>query len=140
MATDAASVPAELGVEGEDWREPHEIDPAAFVRVHALEDQHRVIGHVLDAMNQPLVVFMLLVGTGGFLIAGELQTIAREVRRKAGGGGATKRATSVGSSGLGRQYRLTLLAAAGILSMEVQNSPGVDANRPAAEPVASTLH
>jgi hypothetical protein len=28
------------------------------------------------------------------------------------------------------------LAAAGILSIEVQNSPGVDVNSPAAEPVA----
>ena len=93
----------------------HEIDPAAFVRVHALEDQHRVIGNVLDALNQPLAVFLLLVGTGGFLLVGELQTIARQVRRKAGEGGAPERATSVGSSGLGRRYRLTLLFGAGLL-------------------------
>jgi hypothetical protein len=60
------------------------------------------------------MIFVLLAGTGGFLIVGELRMIAREFRRTAGGG-ATERAASVGSPGLGRRYRLTLLAAAGLL-------------------------
>jgi len=74
-----------------------------------------VTGHVLDALNQPIVFVLLLVGTGGFLIAGELQTIARGFRRTAGRGGATTRATSSGSPALGRRYRLTLLVGAGLL-------------------------
>ena len=73
--------------------------------------------HVLDALNQPIVFLLLLVGTGGFLIAGELQTIARGFRRTAGRGGATARATSSGSPALGRRYRLTLLVLAGLLLM-----------------------
>lgn len=68
-----------------------------------------MVGNVVDILNQHLVVFLMLGGAGGFLIAGELQTIAREVRRKPGQGGAPERATSVGSSGLSRRYRLTLL-------------------------------
>jgi hypothetical protein len=36
---------------------------------------------VLYTLTQPLVFFLLLVGTGGFLIVGELQTIVREIRR-----------------------------------------------------------
>ena len=39
------------------------------------------LGYVLYALSQPLVLFILLGGTGGFLIIGELQTIAREIRR-----------------------------------------------------------
>ena len=39
------------------------------------------LGYVLYALRQPLVFFLLLVGTGGFLIAGELQAIVREIRR-----------------------------------------------------------
>ncbi|HEY1169124.1 MAG TPA: hypothetical protein VGE81_09165, partial [Candidatus Limnocylindrales bacterium] len=72
-------------------------------------------GQVLDALNQPLVFFLLLVGTGGFLVVGELQAIARERRRSAGEGGATGRPTAVGSPGPGRRYRLVLLAAAALL-------------------------
>ena len=71
-------------------------------------------GHLLDVLNQPLVVFVLLAGTGGFLIVGELRMIAREFRRTAGGG-AAESAASVSSPGLGRRYRLTVLAAAGLL-------------------------
>ena len=92
----------------------------------------------MDALNQPLVFFLLLVGTGGFLIAGELQTMAREFRRTAGQGGATGRATSVGSPALGRRYRLTLFLGAGLLlicafgttaaSYSQQLSGGVDIN------------
>jgi len=73
-----------------------------------------VAGLLLDILNQPLVVFVLLAGTGGFLIVGEVRMIAREFRRPAGGGPAAS-AASVGSPGLGRRYRLTLLAAAGLL-------------------------
>jgi signal peptidase I len=40
-----------------------------------------ILGYVLYALSQPLVFFLLLVGTGGFLIVGELQTIVREIRR-----------------------------------------------------------
>ena len=70
---------------------------------------------VLDALNQPLVVFLLLVGTGGFLIVGELQTMARETRRKAGEGGAPERATSVGSLGTMRRHRVGLLVLAALI-------------------------
>ena len=92
----------------------------------------------MNALNQPLVFFLLLVGTGGFLIAGELQTMARDFRRTAGQGGATGRATSVGSPALGRRYRLTLFLGAGLLlicafgttaaSYSQQLSGGVDIN------------
>jgi hypothetical protein len=74
-----------------------------------------VAGQVLDALNQPLVVLLLLVGTGGFVIVGELQTMALEIRWRAGDGRATGNATSVGSPGLGRRYRLTLLGASLLL-------------------------
>jgi signal peptidase len=39
------------------------------------------LGYVLYTLTQPLVFFLLLLGTGGFLIVGELQTIMREIRR-----------------------------------------------------------
>ena len=92
----------------------------------------------MNALNQPLVFFLLLLGTGGFLIAGELQTMARDFRRTAGQGGETGRATSVGSPALGRRYRLTLFLGAGLLlicafgttaaSYSQQLSGGVDIN------------
>jgi hypothetical protein len=93
----------------------HQSGAGTFFRVHALEDQDRVIGEVLDALKQPLVVFLMLAGAGGIVVVGELRTMAREVRRKAGEGRATERATSAGSPSLSRRYRLTLLFAAGLL-------------------------
>jgi outer membrane biosynthesis protein TonB len=74
-----------------------------------------VLGNVLDVLNQPVVFFLLLVGSGGFLIAGEVEAIARAVRRTAGENEANGKAAPVRSLGLGRRYRLTLLFAAGIL-------------------------
>ncbi len=41
-------------------------------------------GYVLYTLRQPLVFFILLLGTAGFLIAGELRTIGREIRRLRG--------------------------------------------------------
>jgi signal peptidase len=40
-----------------------------------------LLGYVLYALSQPLVFLILLGGTGGFLIIGEIQTIVREIRR-----------------------------------------------------------
>jgi hypothetical protein len=74
-----------------------------------------VTGHWLDLLNQPDVFFLLLVGSGGFLIVGELQSIMRRTRRSAGKSDATGTSTSVRPCGLGRQYRLGLLATAGLL-------------------------
>ncbi len=79
-------------------------------------------GHVLDIVNQPLGFFLLLVGTGSFLIVGELRAVARGIRRTAGSGGATDGATSVRSPGPGRRYRLGLLAAAGLLLLSAFGS------------------
>jgi outer membrane biosynthesis protein TonB len=74
-----------------------------------------VLGNVLDVLNQPVVFFLLLVGSGGFLIAGEVEAIARAVRRTAGENEANGKAAPVRSLGPARRYRLTLLFAAGIL-------------------------
>jgi hypothetical protein len=81
-----------------------------------------VTGEVLDALKQPLVVFLLLVGSGGFLIARELRAVARGIRRKAGDGDATGRVTSVRSTGLGRRYYFTVLAATALLLMSTIGS------------------
>ena len=103
-------------------------------------------GNVLAALNQPLVFFLLLVGTGCFLIAGELQTMVRESRRTARQVGATRKATSVGSPALGRRYRLTLFAASGLLlisafgatsatfSQQLSGGMNVDVDFPAITP------
>ena len=72
-------------------------------------------GYLMDALNQTPVVFLLLVGTGGFLLVGELHTVAREIRQKAGVGDASGRAASAGSPGPGRRYRLALLAGSVVL-------------------------
>ncbi len=42
------------------------------------------LGYVLYTLRLPLVFFILLVGTAGFLIASELRTIGREIRRLRG--------------------------------------------------------
>ena len=39
------------------------------------------LGYLLYALSQPAVFFLLFIGTGGFLIVGEVQTIVREIRR-----------------------------------------------------------
>ena len=74
-----------------------------------------MLGNVLDVLNQPVVFFLLLVGSGGFLIAGEVEAIARAVRWTAGENEANGKAAPVRSLGPARRYRLTLLFAAGIL-------------------------
>ena len=39
------------------------------------------LGYVLYTLRLPLVFFLLLAATGGFLIAGQLKAIVREIRR-----------------------------------------------------------
>ena len=39
------------------------------------------LGYLLYLLRLPFVFLFILVGTGGLLIVGELQTIMREIRR-----------------------------------------------------------
>ena len=86
-----ASVPFALRLGCPEWGDSTKSNVRPSSVFKYLGDLHRVTGNVLDALNQPLVFFLLLVGTGCFLIAGELQTMVRESRRTARQGGATRK-------------------------------------------------
>jgi hypothetical protein len=63
----------------------------------------------MGALDQPVLVFLLLVGAGATVVVGELLSLGRRIR--AGGAGSTiGLAASSGASGLTRRYRITLLA------------------------------
>lgn len=69
---------------------------------------HRVFGQPTDALDQPVLVLLLLGGAGVAVVVGELLPLVRRTHRISGAGGVIGSAASGGTPALGRRYRLTL--------------------------------
>lgn len=65
----------------------------------------------MDALDQRVLVFLLMAGAGATVVVGELLTLVRRMHRISGAGSVIGSAAASGvSPGLGRRYRLTLFA------------------------------